>query len=442
MMDWEKLLRPQRFAYNKKTYNPDRSEFQRDFDRLIFSDKFRRLHGKTQVFPFPETDSIHNRLTHSLEVASVGRSLGTIVGNKLHEKNPYIQGWEMGQICSAACLAHDIGNPPFGHSGEDAISEYFKTNEGKEILQGLTAHEKEDFLQFEGNAMGFHILTHSNRKKTSVRGGFSLCYPTLAAFTKYPSPSIIIGKKDLVSEKKYGIFHCDLKSYKEIAFSLGIPYKKEGDRWYRHPLSFLTEAADDICYVIMDLEDGYKNRLLTFEKAAHYLIAIASAKTGNTTVNNLNNIIDKKEKISYLRAKAINSLVKQTASIFLANEGNILEGDFDKPLTRKIESYQLLQEILKFSREEIYTYKPVIQIEAAGFQVLPGLLNTFLSALKDKKKASSKMILNLIPDEYIFDYHEEPYEAIMSITTYIAGMTDTFAVDTYRNLMGIELPNY
>lgn len=441
-MDWKKLLKPQRFAHDLKTYNPDRSEFQRDFDRIIFSEKFRRLHGKTQVFPFPETDLIHNRLTHSLEVSSVGRSLGTIVGNKLHEKNPFIQGWEMGQICSAACLAHDIGNPPFGHTGEDAISEYFNSNKGMEMLKDLSAEEREDFLQFEGNAMGFHILTHSNRKKTKVRGGFSLTYPTLAAFTKYPRPSVIIDKKDRVSEDKYGIFQCDLDTYKEIAFSLGIPYKKEGDRWYRHPLSFLTEAADDICYVIMDLEDGYKNGLVTYEKAAHYLISIAHAESGNTTINSLDKIIDREKKIAYLRAKAINSLANQTAGVFLDNEDKILTGEFDEPITTMIESYQLLKEILELSREEIYTHKPVIQIGAAGFQVLPGLLDTFLSALKDNKKSRSKMILKLLPDEYIFDFQEEPYEAIMSITGYIAGMTDTFAVDTYRNLMGIKLPNY
>lgn len=290
--------------------------------------------------------------------------------------------------------------------------------------------------------MGFHILTHSNRKKTKVRGGFSLTYPTLAAFTKYPRPSVIIDKKDRVSEDKYGIFQCDLDTYKEIAFSLGIPYKKEGDRWYRHPLSFLTEAADDICYVIMDLEDGYKNGLVTYEKAAHYLISIAHAESGNTTINSLDKIIDREEKIAYLRAKAINSLANQTAGVFLDNEDKILTGEFDEPITTMIESYQLLKEILELSREEIYTHKPVIQIGAAGFQVLPGLLDTFLSALKDNKKSRSKMILKLLPDEYIFDFQEEPYEAIMSITGYIAGMTDTFAVDTYRNLMGIKLPNY
>lgn len=441
-MRWDKLLQPLRLGYKKNNYNPNRTEFQKDFDRIIFSTNFRRLNGKTQVFPFPETDTIHNRLTHSLEAASVGRSLGTIVGNKLHEKYPFIQGWEIGTICSAACLAHDIGNPPFGHSGEEAIAEYFNSNQGREIIKNLGVEQKEDFLKFEGNAMGFHILTHSNRKKTKKPGGFGLTYPTLAAFTKYPGPSTIKSRKDLASEKKYGIFQCDLNNFKKIANELELSYKKDGDRWHRHPLAFLTEAADDICYTIMDLEDGYKNGLVKYEKVFNYLKKIANSVGGKTTTDNLKNIKDKNEKITYLRAKAINSLVQQIALVFIKHENEILNGKIDIPLTNLIKSKEILKEILKLSIDQIYTYRPVIQIEAAGFQVLPGLLNTFLYALKNKNKSSSKMILKLIPKEFKYDYKKEPYVAIMSITTYVSGMTDTFAVDTYRNLRGIELPNY
>lgn len=442
-MEWKKLLIPYRLGYSKKNHNPNRNEFQKDFDRIIFSTNFRRLNGKTQVFPFPETDIIHTRLTHSLEAASVGRSLGTIVGNKLHKKHKNIQGWELGTICSAACLAHDIGNPPFGHSGENAIAEYFHSERGQELIKRLSKKEKEDFLTFEGNAMGFHILTHSNEKKTQQTGGYGLTYPSLAAFIKYPRPSLINNPtKKRSSEKKPGLFQCDIKNYKKIAEGLEIPLKIEGDRWHRYPLAFLTEAADDICYTIMDLEDGYKHGLVSYKQTFDWLMEICNAQSGKTTTNSINTIIDKRETIGYLRAKAINSLVHQIAKVFLENEGKILKGAFDSNISDLIESNYLLDEIITLSMNKIYSHKPVIQIEAAGFKVLPGLLDTFLYALKDKEKASSKMVLQLIPEEYKFNYNQEPYKAIMSITSYVAGMTDTFAVDIYRNLRGIELPNY
>ncbi len=442
-MEWNRLLTPYRLGYSKKGHNPDRNEFQKDFDRIIFSTNFRRLNGKTQVFPFPETDIIHTRLTHSLEAASVGRSLGTIVGNELHKKNKNIQGWELGAICSVACLAHDIGNPPFGHSGEDAIAEYYHSQRGEEIIENLSNKEKEDFLKLEGNAMGFHILTHSNEQKTQQTGGYGLTYPSLAAFIKYPRPSLIKKQnKKLSSEKKPGLFQCDLENYKKIADGLKIPQKEEGDRWHRYPLAFLTEAADDICYTIMDLEDGFNHGLVSYDQTYDWLMEICNATNGETSTNSLGIINNKKETIGYLRAKAINSLVHQIARVFLDNEDKILNCTFDSNLADLIDSSYLLKEIIKLSVDKIYSHKPVIQIEAAGFKVLPGLLDTFLYALKDKEKASSKMVLKLIPEEYKFKFHQEPYKAIMSITTYVAGMTDTFAVDTYRNLRGIELPNY
>lgn len=441
-MEWNQLLTSYRLGYSKIDHNPDRTEFQKDFDRIIFSSNFRRLNGKTQVFPFPETDIIHTRLTHSLEAASVGRSLGTIVGNKLNQKNNSLQGWQLGAVCSVACLAHDIGNPPFGHSGEDAIAEYFTGSRGQEIIDNLSDAEKEDFQNFEGNAMGFHMLTDSNEKKTKQTGGYGLTYPTLAAFTKYPRPSIIKNNKKLASEKKPGLFQCDLENYRKVAEGLGIPYKEEGDRWHRYPLAFLTEAADDICYTIMDLEDGFKHGLVSYEQTYDWLSSICQAESGKTSTNSLSIVKDKRETISYLRAKAINSLVNQIAETFLENEDKILNGELDIALTDLIESSYLLDKIIKLSFDKIYSHKPVIQIEAAGFKVLPGLLDTFLYALRDKDKASSEMVLKLIPYEFKFDFDKDPYKAIMSITSYVAGMTDTYAVDTYRNLRGIELPNY
>lgn len=444
MMDWEKLIKPYRLGCpkDKCAHDPNRNEFQRDFDRIIFSAAFRRLNGKTQVFPFPETDVIHTRMTHSLETASVGRSLGTIVGNELNKKQTSISGWELGAIVCVASLAHDIGNPPLGHSGERAISEFFNSGSGSKVLEVLTPEQKSDFMHFEGNAMGFHILTYSNPKKTNATGGLGLTYPTLAAFSKYPRPAQIYNQKNVVSEKKFGLFQCDVGSFSEIAQELGIPLKEEGGRWYRHPLAFLTEAADDICYGIMDLEDGYKHGMVEYKQAYDLLMEICNAPSGETKIDDLKNIINEREKIGYLRAKAITSLIHQVAGIFLANENDILNVKFDKRLCKLIESNTILDQIINLSQTQIYSHRPVLQVEAAGFQVLPGLLETFLIALRENGKESSQKIMQLIPDEYKFDYEKQPYDAIMSITSYIAGMTDTFAVDTYRNLRGIQLPNY
>jgi dGTPase len=226
-----------------------------------------------------------------------------------------------------------------------------------------------------------------------------------------------------------------------VAQELGVPIKPEGLRWYRYPLAFLTEAADDICYGIMDLEDGYKHGMISFDEASNLLIDICNATSGNTEIKSINNIKDEREKIGYLRAKSINSLIYQVTAMFMNNEANILNGQFDQRFLDLIESNEIMNLISKISKEKLYSYRPVIQIEAAGFEVLPGLLKTFLLALQNKDKESSEKILQLIPKEYILNFQEQTYDAIMSITTYIAGMTDEFAIDTYRNLRGIQLPN-
>jgi|LSQX01.2.fsa_nt_gb dGTPase len=448
-MNWEKLLQPLRLGCPKDEagHNPDRTQFQRDYDRIIFSTAFRRLNGKTQVFPFPESDVIHTRLTHSLECASVGRSLGTIVRNKLIEKyGSDFNNYHLGAIVSAACLAHDIGNPPLGHSGEKAFSEYFTSERGQAIIKDLTAEQKCDFTNFEGNSMGFHMLTFSNPFLTNVPGGLGLTFPVLAAFTKYPRPSIIENRSETVCEKKPGILQCDIKVYEEIANDLEIPKKTrrktDHDKWYRHPLAFLTEAADDICYAIMDFEDGYKHNLINYEKIYALLLEICKEDPSDSKIDGLENIIDKKNKIGYLRAKAINSLTYQAVETFIKNEEEILNGKLKVSLCSLINSATILKEINNISIKNIYEYKSVLQVEAAGFRVLPGLLDTFLYACKEPHKASSKKVLQLIPPEYQCNFNENPYDTIVYMTTYVAGMTDTFAVDTYRNLRGIHLPNY
>lgn len=451
-MEWSQLLISNRLSCPKEDHqdkNRCRSQFERDFDRIIFSSAFRRLNGKTQVFPFPNTDLIHTRLTHSLETASVGRSLGTIVGNAIDLKGATFSV-NLGSIVSAACLAHDIGNPPFGHSGEKAISTFFKSERGCEILlkSGSELNELEiaDFQEFEGNAMGFHVLTYRNPKKEKAPGGLRLTLPTLAAFSKYPRPSKIENKSEGISEHKPGIFQSDLGCFSEIAKGLGM-VEKNG-RWYRHPLAFLTEAADDICYTVMDFEDGYKNGLITFDLASKCLKAICETEIYKDEILKVKNIIDKREKIGFLRAKAIDSLIHQAADVFIENEKEILAGEFDKSLLDNIKTQKAICKINKITKKDIYTYKPVIQVEAAGYKVLPGLLETFLNEIiknrkngKKGKKEESK-ILELIPKEYKFNFKNDTYNAIMGITMYISGMTDHYAVDIYRNLQGIQLPNY
>lgn len=445
IVNWNELLSPRRLGCpeQKSPGRLDRTEFERDFDRIIFSPYFRRLHGKTQVFPFPEDDCIHTRLTHSLETASVGRSLGTIVGNKLALRYPKLAELDLNDIICAACLAHDVGNPPLGHSGEKAIAEFFDSDRGREITGGLSDEERKDFTSFNGNAMGFHILCHSDLRKTKVRGGMGLTYPTLAAFMKYPRPSLIDGRPKGASEEKSGILQYDMSHFSEVAEGLGLLKKRAGDRWGRHPLAFLTEAADDICYRIMDFEDGYRHGLIPFDKAQDMLLPICLAKTGETKIDGLKNIIDEKERVGYLRAKAINSLTFQAADVFLKHEKEILSGTFDQRLLTLVESAGDVEAIREESECKVYSYKSVVRVEAAGFQVLPGLLDMLLFAIKEKNiKNSSKKILELVPKEYVLDYEECRYDAILAITTYVVGMTDNFAIDLFRNLMGIQLPNY
>jgi len=441
-MEWDQLLKSNRLGCPKEDHqdlNRCRSESERDFDRIIFSSAFRRLSGKTQVFPFPNTDLIHTRMTHSLETASVGRSLGAMVQDKMESKGVTFNV-NLGSIVAAACLAHDIGNPPFGHSGEKAIASFFKNDHGPgpEILKELNKSQIADFQEFEGNAMGFHVLTYSNPKKEIAKGGLRLTHPTLAAFVKYPRPSKIEDKSEGISEDKPGIFQSDLKSFSEIGQELGL-VEKNG-RWFRHPLAFLTEAADDICYTIMDFEDGYKNGLVSYEEVSNNFEEICSFTKDREDLYNKNKIFDKREQVGFLRSKAINSLIHQVADVFCDNEKNIRETKFDNSLIENIKARSIVYKIKEISRENIYKYKPVIQVEAAGYKVLPGLLETFLNAIKEKN--GNDKILQLVPDEFKFDYDTETYNAIMGITMYVSGMTDHYAVDTYRNLQGIELPNY
>ena len=459
-MRWEKLLSTKILGYDKnipqnKISYDGRSAFQKDFDRVVFSSAFRRLQDKTQVFPLPESDFVHTRLTHSLEVSCVGRSLGNLVGEKIIDRHPGLKKnftkFHFGEIVAAACLAHDIGNPPFGHSGEDAISDYFKTGNGKPLEQKINDIKKwNDLIKFEGNAQGFRII--SQLQNPDVQGGLRLTHATLATFTKYPKESFLESdniisaslKKQPKIYKKFGFFQSEKNIFQNVASEVGLT-KKANDKnsffWCRHPLAFLVEAADDICYRIMDLEDGSHLGLVSFKETEELLMPLikkAKLKLYNTR--------DEKEKIGYLRAKAITLLVDQLAEGFLANEEQILNGNFESELIGVISTRNALETIEKISVEKIYSYKTVIEREAVGYEVLGGLLDIFVSALLDSSNAPlshrTKTIIKLFPQQFelVKNSEEDFYAKLLQITDFISGMTDTFAVSLYRKLKGISLP--
>ncbi len=413
----------------------NRTGFQRDFDRIVFSSSFRRLQSKTQVHPLPEADFIHTRLTHSIEASCVGRSLAVVAtGNTEFESSSE----SCASIVAAACLAHDIGNPPFGHSGEDAISEFFM-HDGFVFLKEMTDREQSDLQSFEGNAMGFRLLTHTLPAQSELLGGLDLTFATLGAFTKYPRESGPIGSPTSCL-KKYGFFQSEKKIFERVAEELGLKKKTiEGSdicAWQRHPLAFLVEAADDICYKIMDLEDGFKLGLLSYGEIEEFFKSVIGE---GFSASKLNKIKDARERVGYLRAKAVNSLVAQTAEVFSGNIEEIISGEFEKSL---LDGNKELKEIEDFSCKNIYSYRKAVEIETAGFEVIAGLLEAFLNAVTHDSKRDKKVKM-LIPEQFLpGNVSANSYEATMRIVQFVSSMTDTYAIDAYRTLKGIKLPNY
>jgi dGTPase len=417
-MEWASLTKPWRLGCPPKSRDDDdqveaeRSEFLRDCDRIIFSTAFRRLQGKTQVFPLPESDTTHTRLTHSLEASCVGRSLGRIAASRLkHEgADPDV----LGSIVAAACLAHDLGNPPFGHSGEKAISYFFKDGRGKTYVERLADPiQQYDLREFEGNAAGFRVLTGWKPTETENRGGLSLTLPTLAAYSKYPRISLCEHSDPTrASESKCGLFFDGVESYREITASLGIPEKPDSRGWYRHPLAFLTEAADDICYLVMDLEDAYRLGIVSFAETRELLVQVCSRYPEPGYIDAEVKIRAKDQKIGYLRAKVINSLVHEVVDLFVTKDKEIRAGQFDRPLLEGITAKTELNAIRELSTERIYPHRPVTQIEAAGFEVLGGLLDLFLKAtVAEPQTTKSKKIRSLVPAQYLAE-DKKPFEDV------------------------------
>lgn len=447
IMNWEQLLSNRRAGEQKSQLPGQRSKFEQDYDRIIFSHPFRMLQDKTQVFPLPKHDFVHTRLTHSLEVASVGRSLGKLVGEIILNKHTEVarQGFtssDFGAIVSAASLMHDLGNPPFGHAGENAISEFFKKPQiAQAIVSQVTDKEWADLTNFEGNAQGYRLVNKQNYQ------GLKLTFATLGAFSKYPRASKIklrdINRK---SQKKYGFLQSNEAMFKEMALEMGLIKlgSKNDAAWCRHPLTFLVEAADDICYSIIDLEDGTNLGLVPLEETKSLLSEIIGEAFQE---EKFNNITSKKEQVSVLRAMAISQLVHQCVEKFLELEESLLDGTFDKALTDLISAAKVLESIQSISFEKIYKSRPVIEREIAGFEVLNGLLETFVPSiinLKSTQKLSwhNSSLLRLIPQDFLdeLERSETLYESMLVLLDYISGMTDSHALSMYRNIKGITLP--
>ncbi|MEH2232367.1 MAG: deoxyguanosinetriphosphate triphosphohydrolase [Nostoc sp.] len=443
MMDWKKLLTPKRLGKTEaENLQFDRTPFQRDYDRLVFSSAFRRLKDKTQVFSLSTNDYIRTRLIHSLEVSCVGRSLGRIVGEAIVKKYDFnqdgLRASDFGDIVSAACLAHDIGNPPFGHSGEDAIRTGFESwyntvnHVGEELL---SKSQKADFDSFEGNAQGFRILT--KLEMHPQKGGMQLTCPTLAAFTKYPRESLLSestlndGCSDK-SIKKHGFFQAEKYLFAEVAETVGLIRRHDNAAWWsRHPLAFLVEAADDICYSIVDVEDAHRMKYICFEKTEYLLNKIA-----NIDINKHDE--SKEEKVKRLRAKAIHNLIEQATEIFFEHEQEILSGKFDKDLLSLIRYANHLDVIKKATESDVFQHRDVVSIQIAGYEVLGKLFSEFVNAiLHDSKKA--KLICNMLPQEYRPNPDEDTYNKILKITDYISGMTDSYATSLFQQVSGISL---
>ena len=447
-MNWQTLISNKRLGQEMRhtERHDERSEFKRDYDRLIFSAPFRRLQNKTQVFPLPGSIFVHNRLTHSLEVASVGMSLGSDVARDVIRRNPTLAGTlveELGTIVSSACLAHDLGNPPFGHSGEKAIQTFFSEGAGVRLKDELPPEVWQDLIHFEGNANAFRILTHRFRGRRE--GGFAMTYSTLASIVKYPYSSSCI---DFVGKEKFGFFTPEASTYYKIAEELGIspsPSGRDGEGllFPRHPLVYLVEAADDICYEIMDIEDAHKLRLLSYEEASRLLLSFFEENVQQAIIDRIEkeHITDENERVVYMRACVIGKLENECVDVFLANEPAIMEGTFKGSLIKHIGERQrkAYEECSRVAFNRIYHSKPVLDIELGGYHILGTIMQRMMDAIVNPDRFYSQELLRRVSSQYEIDAPDLPTR-IMAIVDFVSGMTDVFALDFYQKINGTSLP--
>lgn len=438
-MNWNQLICDKRLGMEE--FHDDRhhtrSDFQRDYDRLIFSSPFRRLQNKTQVFPLPGSIFVHNRLTHSLEVSSVGRSMGNEIALRLRDKYASVSWTQkldcLRDIVAAACLCHDLGNPPFGHSGEKTISTYFSEGNGQALKEQVGNREWADLINFEGNANSFRLLTH--RFKGRRNGGMAMTYSSLASIVKYPYSSLHAGEKG-----KFGFFSSEEEIFRRVATQLGMPETDSG-KFARHPLVYVTEAADDICYQIMDLEDAHKLKIIGLQEVVELLLGFFGSTDKEKMQRLMNHLDDPNEKIAYLRSNAIGAMVVDCADVFSKNEETILAGEFRGTLVDNMNP-RLKDAYAKCSAtawNKIYCAPEVVDIELAGNRIITYLLDTLMDAVMNPDKNYSRLLLNIIPGQYDTSA-STLYERIQSVLDHISGMTDVYALDLFRKLNGHSLP--
>ena len=448
MMNLNQIFTNQRTGNNPNT-KASRTDFQRDFDRIIFSSAFRRLQNKTQVFPLPGSVFVHNRLTHSLEVSSVGRSLGSIIGefisetykNELTEDSSNFYLHNLGNVIAAACLCHDVGNPAFGHSGEDAIASYFERNE-KDLKPKFNEKEWADLVNFEGNANAIRVL--AQRQQGKDEGGIQLTFSTLASIAKYPCEAVA-KKKGIIHRKKFGFFQNEKDLFLEIAKGTNlITESSEPYIFKRHPFVWLVEAADDICYNIIDMEDAHRLGIVSTADCENLFFELVKSESNDIdrVKNKLASISNENEKISYLRAKAINALINKSLEIYRNNFETILAGNLDKALLDiyKTEN-RALHDIESFSIEKIYNHKAVVEIENAGYNVMYELLDHFIPSIlkpEDERKSYDKKALKLLPRQFVYEEGTD-YQKVLGVIDFVSGMTDNFATDLYRKIKGIDI---
>ena len=444
-LNWDKLLSAKRFGLeDRKVINTAdaRSQFQRDFDRVIFSSPFRRMQNKTQVFPLPGSIFVHNRLTHSLEVASVGRSMANLISMHLQKReeieNKEILN-ELSSVVASACLCHDMGNPPFGHAGEDAISKFFKEGEGRQLQRKVDPSQWKDLVNFEGNANALRLLTHqfNGRRK----GGFALTYTTLASLIKYP-----FGSGANPDKAKFGFFQTEKQTFLTIAEELGLNKLQTNPEIYpRHPLVYLVEAADDICYEIMDIEDAHKLGILDTDQTFRLLMNFFSEKENGDFYKLKDRVFievkDTNERVAYLRASVINKLVNESVDIFMNNYQKIMEGALQSTLIDELAgiSKNAFQECKKIAVNDIYNHRSVVKIELTGFNVLGTLLEEYTNAVLNPKSKYSKKLLSFLPMQFRVEESAGLYEKIRSVIDFVSGMTDLYAVDLYKDIKGIRI---
>jgi dGTPase len=441
-MNWKHLLSAQRIGQKQLvSTEPSRSAFEQDYDRIIFSHPFRKLQDKTQVHPLPEHDFVHTRLTHSLEVSSVGRSLGKRVGEVILQRHQDLTNqfslFDFGAIVAAASLTHDLGNPPFGHAGEDSISDFFKHHPvGSTLQEKVSEQQWSDLIQFEGNAQGFRILNKN-------QFGLKLTFATLGAFTKYPCPAFFPERdKRKRSQKKFGFFQSEKEIFHEVATTLALP--QVGDSAYdRHPLAFLVEAADDICYSIIDLEDACSLGLVQYDEAKSLFENVLTK--GKSKLGKLSQLKSRQERIGFLRALAIGDLMDECSTLFLDSEQQMLEGKFNQALADLCPSKDALKQIINVSVEKVYRARQVVEIEAAGHEVLPGLLHEFLTAalqaMEGNRSRKYENLLLLLPEDILLNLKQpnDYYTLAREVVDFISGLTDRHAISLYKKIKGFAV---